>query len=71
MPGRVVVYGQATSGPHLGTGYGELVASLAHHHVNAAGLQKHQKWSRDDNRKVMQCYFRSKPTEINALIECM
>jgi len=58
------VCGQATPGPHPVTGYGEVVASQAPHHVNAAGLQKHQKWSTNDNRKDMECYYKSKPTQI-------
>jgi len=58
VPGRVVVGGQATPGPHPATGYIEAVASQARHHVNATGLQKRQKWSTDDNRKVTECYCR-------------
>jgi len=64
VPGRVVVCGQATPGSHPATDYGEAVASQAPHHVNATGLQKRQKWSTDDNRKVMECYYNSRPTQI-------
>ena len=62
-PGRVGVSGQAPLGRNAMTVFlGEDVENQASLQTNATGPRR-RKWSTNDNRLLMECYFKSRPDE--------